>query len=67
MSIEAGDRIFVESEKVTQPERAGVVEEVLQEDPARFRIRWDDGRTTTFAPAAGAARIEKQKKRRAQA
>ena len=67
MSVEAGDRIFVESEKVAQPGRAGVIEEVLQEQPARFRIRWDDGRTSTFAPAAGAARIQKQKKPRTRA
>lgn len=66
MSARAGDRIIVESEKVTQPARTGVIEELVQEDPQRFRVRWDDGRTTIFSPAAGSARIEpKQTKKRA--
>lgn len=30
----------------------------MQKDPPRFRVRWDDGRTTIFTPAAGSARIE---------
>jgi hypothetical protein len=56
-----GDRIVVESERVAQPPRTGVVEEVIAEDPARLRVRWDDGRETVFAPAAGAVRVEKPK------
>jgi hypothetical protein len=60
----AGDRIVVESERVAQPGRAGVIEEVLHEEPPSYLVRWDDGRTSTFAPSAGAARIE-QKRRRA--
>jgi hypothetical protein len=58
----AGDRIVVESERVEQPPRTGVVEEVVQENPPRLRVRWDDGRTSVFAPAAGVARIEEQQK-----
>jgi hypothetical protein len=66
VSARAGDRIVVESEKVAQPPRTGVIEELMQEDPPRFRVRWDDGRTTIFSPAAGSARIEpKQTKRQA--
>ncbi len=61
MTAQAGDLIDVESERVTQPVRRGVIEEVLEEEPARFRIRWDDGILT---PSAGAARIEKRKKAR---
>jgi uncharacterized protein DUF1918 len=61
-----GDRIVVESERVTQPGRAGVIEEVLQEEPPRYLVRWDDGRTSTLAPTAGAATIE-QKSQRARA
>jgi hypothetical protein len=57
MRAHVGDRIVVESEKVTQTSRSGVVEEVLQEDPLRLRIRWEDGRTTVLAPSAGAASI----------
>jgi hypothetical protein len=62
MSAQAGDVIVVESERVAQPVRRGVIEEVLQEEPARFRIRWDDGHTSIFTPSAGAATIEKPKK-----
>jgi hypothetical protein len=53
-----GDRIVVESERVTHPGRAGVIEEVLQEEPPRYLVRWEDDRTSTYAPSAGAARIE---------
>jgi hypothetical protein len=59
-----GDRIVVESERVAQPGRAGVIEEVLQEEPPRYLVRWEDGRTSSFAPSAGVAKIE-QKRRRA--
>ena len=65
MTGRAGDTIIVESEKATQPPRTGVIEEVLQEDPARYRVRWSDGRTSIFTPAAGVARIEPKKKTRA--
>jgi Domain of unknown function (DUF1918) len=58
-----GDRIVVESERAAQPGRAGVIEKVLQEEPERYLVRWEDGRTSTFAPAAGAARIEQQGQR----
>jgi len=58
----AGDRILVESERVTQSPRRGIVEEVIAEDPPRLLVRWDDGHTTGFAPAAGAVQIEEPKK-----
>jgi hypothetical protein len=64
MSAQAGDVIVVESERVAQPVRRGVIEEVLREEPPRFRIRWDDGHTSIFTPSAGAATIEKRKKAR---
>jgi hypothetical protein len=57
MKVQVGDRIVVESEKVTQSSRAGVVEEVLQEEPARLRVRWEDGHTTILAPSAGVATV----------
>jgi len=62
MRAHAGDRIVVESERVAQQPRRGVVEEVIQENPTRLRVRWDDGHTTIFAPATGAATIEEQPK-----
>jgi hypothetical protein len=58
----AGDRIVVESERVTQPPRRGVVEQVIAEEPPRLRVRWDDGHTTVFSPAAGALQIEERQK-----
>jgi uncharacterized protein DUF1918 len=58
----AGDRIVVESERVGQSPRTGVVEEVISEDPPRLRVRWDDGHTSVFAPEAGAATIEEPAK-----
>jgi Domain of unknown function (DUF1918) len=64
MRAEAGDLIVVESERVAQSARRGVVEEVLQEEPPRLRIRWEDGRTSIIIPSAGAARIEKRARSR---
>ena len=64
MTAQAGDVIVVESERVAQPVRRGVIEEVLQEEPPRFRVGWDDGHTSIFTPSAGAATIEKRKKAR---
>jgi len=43
--------------------RCGVIEEVLQVQPPRYRVRWDDGRTSIITPASGAARIERGKAR----
>jgi hypothetical protein len=62
-----GDTIIVESERVDTPARTGVIEEVLQEQPPRYQVRWQDGRTSIFAPAAGVARIEEKKRPRAKA
>ena len=55
---QVGSTVVVETERTTQSQRRGVIEEVLQEDPARYRVRWDDGRETIYAPSAGAARFE---------
>ena len=62
-----GDTIVVESERVATPGRTGVIEEVLQEQPPRYQVRWQDGRTSIFAPSAGAARIEEKKRTKARA
>jgi hypothetical protein len=62
MTARAGDLIVVESERVAQAARKGVIEEVLQQQPARFRVRWEDSHTSIFAPSAGAAKIEAPKK-----
>jgi hypothetical protein len=57
MKPHVGDRIVVESEKLTQPSREGVIEEVLHEAPPRVRVRWEDGHSSIIAPSAGAARV----------
>jgi Domain of unknown function (DUF1918) len=57
MTVRAGDKIVVESEKATQPSRTGVIEEVLREDPPSVRVRWEDGHTSILTPSAGAARV----------
>jgi hypothetical protein len=59
MNGEPGDRIVVESERTGQEPRAGVIEEVVSLNPPRYRVRWQDGHTSTVTPSAGAARIEK--------
>ena len=58
MHAKIGDRIIVETERVGIPDRDGVILEVI-ESPAgtHYRVRWDDGRESTFWPAAGSARI----------
>ena len=64
MTAEVGDRIVVESERAGQQGRTGVIEEILSGSPPRYRVRWDDGHTSTLTPAAGAVRIERKAKRR---
>jgi Domain of unknown function (DUF1918) len=58
MDAKTGDTIVVESERAAQPPRRGTIEEVLQSEPARFRVRWEDGHESILTPSAGAARIE---------
>jgi hypothetical protein len=55
MEVKAGDHVVVESESTERPPRTGVVEEVLGTGTSpRYRIRWDDGHESIYAPAAGA-------------
>jgi hypothetical protein len=67
MEAAVGDRILVEAKQAAQSGRVGVIEEVLAHDPPRFRVRWDGGRISIFAPSAGVARIERRRKRRTKA
>jgi archaeosine-15-forming tRNA-guanine transglycosylase len=62
MRPHAGDRIVVESEKLATPSRAGMIEEVLQEDPARVGVRSEDGHTSILTPSAGAAIVNSAKR-----
>lgn len=57
MQFEVGDHVVAESESTARRPRHGVVEEVLRREPRpRYRIRWEDGRETLYAPAAGSLR-----------
>ena len=63
MKLEVGDRVRVESESTERPPRIGVVEEVMDEEHSpRYRIRWDDGHESIYAPAAGALRLAEHAK-----
>jgi hypothetical protein len=66
MSARVGDRIVVEAERSSQSARQGVIEEILQEQPLRCRVHWDDGHESILTPAAGAMWVE-PKPRRSQA
>ena len=58
MDLKVGDRVEAESESTERPPRAGVVEEVLQEEPSsRYRIKWDDGHESIYTPSAGALHL----------
>lgn len=55
MTFQVEDRVESESESTDRAPRRGTVLEVLRDDPSpRYRIEWDDGHTTIYAPAAGA-------------
>ncbi len=58
MHAKVGDRIIVETERVGLPDRDGEILEVIESaSGTHYRVRWDDGRESTFWPAAGSARI----------
>lgn len=58
MKLHEGDRIEIVSNKVGQPTREGVVNQVLEDDPLRVEVSWDDGSTTEFIPAGGNVRLQ---------
>jgi hypothetical protein len=51
---EVGDRVLVESEKVGQVTRSGVVTAV---DGLLITVRWDSGSESVFIPSAGSLRV----------
>jgi hypothetical protein len=60
MTFQVGDRVVAEAESTQRRPRSGTIQEVLREDPTpRYRIEWDDGHTTIYAPAAGALHAER--------
>ena len=59
MTFQVGDRVVAEAESTERRPRSGTVREVVREDPARYRIEWDDGRESIYTPAAGALHPER--------
>jgi hypothetical protein len=60
-----GDLIVVNAARVGGPPREGEIIEVLEGDlRVQYRVRWNDGHESLFAPAAGAARIEPARDRK---
>jgi Domain of unknown function (DUF1918) len=55
MTGKVGDTIVVESERADATGRRGLIEAVLQEQPPRYQVRWEDGHTSILAPSAGSA------------
>jgi len=54
-----GDLIVVNPPRVGGPAREGEIIEVIEGDlRVQYRVRWNDGHESVFAPGAGAARIE---------
>src|SRR5438445_13217960 len=54
-----GDLIVVNPRRVGGPAREGEIIEVIESDlRVQYRVRWNDGHESLFAPGAGAARIE---------
>jgi hypothetical protein len=51
---EVGDRVRVESRKLGQPMREGVVTEVLG---SLLRVRWSTGEESTFTPGPGSLTV----------
>jgi len=39
-----------------------VIEEILQEEPRRFRVHWEDGHESILTPAAGALHVEPKRR-----
>ena len=57
-----GDRVLVAGRKLGAGSRAGTIFEVLGEPGAeRYRIRWDDGHESVYAPSSD-TRIEPKPK-----
>ena len=52
--VDVGARIEVESERVGTPPKYGVV---TGTNGPMVQVRWDDGRETSFIPAAGSMRV----------
>jgi len=60
-----GDLIVVNPRRVGGPAREGEIIEVIEGDlRVQYRVRWNDGHESLFAPGAGAARIKPARDRK---
>jgi len=60
-----GDLIVVNPRSVGGPAREGEIIEVIERDlRVQYRVRWNDGHESVFAPGAGAARSEPARDRK---
>jgi hypothetical protein len=59
MEPKNGDRVSLDTKKVGQPRRAGVVRSVTHGiSGIRYEIAWDDGSASVIAPGAGVLLVE---------
>lgn len=56
--LSPGERVVLEVKAAGQAARHGTISEVLRADPPRYRVRWDDGHESIYAPSAGALQPE---------
>jgi hypothetical protein len=59
MTFQVGGRVVAEAESTERRPMAGTVREVVREQPARYRIEWDDGHESIYTPSAGALHAER--------
>ncbi|HEX2026552.1 MAG TPA: DUF1918 domain-containing protein [Nitriliruptorales bacterium] len=57
MEVNTGDMIEIGSNKVGQPPRRGTVERVLQPEPLKLEVTWDDGHRSIVEPAGGVLQV----------
>jgi prolyl-tRNA editing enzyme YbaK/EbsC (Cys-tRNA(Pro) deacylase) len=52
--VQPGDRVVVDPHRVGEAQRIGVITEVLGGEHPRYRMLWEDGHETVFAPGSDA-------------
>jgi hypothetical protein len=63
MGAAVGDRIIVDSNKVGQKPREGVILEVIDTAASsHYRVEWDDGVETTLWPSGSVRTVHQEKK-----
>jgi Domain of unknown function (DUF1918) len=67
VTLAVGDRVEQQARSTARAGRAGEIKEIVHADPTpRYRIRWDDGRESVYAPTDGCLkRVGRRKAARA--